>query len=176
MHYAEGRRLDMARHLILTDVLPSLNYNRFGIVAYSGTGFPMAFLSDDMLALNWMLKRSRHGQCTRENSEIGKAFNMAFTLFDLDSKPGNRKVIVLFSDGGNDTELPELHAAIAELQKRGIELIIVGLGKPIGLPIPVNPSSRSDQGRFSTAKSSTNTKTRWSPRNSRKTRFCSCAT
>lgn len=146
---AEGRRLDMARHLILTDVVPSLNYNRLGIISYAGTGFPMAFLSDDMLALDWMLKRALvMGSAPGENSEMGKAFQMAFTLFDLDSKPGNRKVIVLFSDGGNDTELPELHAAIAELQKRGVELIIVGLGKPVGSPIPVNLLSKSDQGRF----------------------------
>ena len=148
--YAEGRRLDMARHLILTDVVPSLNYNRLGIVAYSGTGFPMAFLSDDMLALDWMLKRALiMGSAPGDSSEIGKAFNMAFPRFDLDSKPGNRKVIVLFSDGGNDTETPELHAAVKELEKRGIELIIVGLGKPIGSPIPVNLLSKSDQSRYS---------------------------
>ncbi|MDZ4838048.1 MAG: VWA domain-containing protein [Candidatus Melainabacteria bacterium] len=151
--YAEGRRLDMARHLILTDVVPSLNYNRLGIISYAGTGFPMAFLSDDMLALDWMLKRALvMGSAPGENSEVGKAFNMAFTLFDLDSKPGNRKVIVLFSDGGNDTELPELHAAIKELEKRGIELIIVGLGKPIGSPIPVKLLSKSDQSRYSDKK------------------------
>ncbi len=147
--YAEGRRLDMARHLILTDVVPSLNYNRLGIVTYAGTGFPMAFLSDDMLALDWMLKRALiMGSAPGENSDLAKAITMANTLFDLDSKPGNRRVIVLFSDGGNDSEQPDLHAAIAEAQKRGVEFIIVGLGKPIGSPIPVKLLSKSDQGRF----------------------------
>lgn len=148
--YAEGRRLDMARHLILTDMIPSLNYNRLGIVSYAGSGFPMAFLSDDMLALDWMLRRALvMGSAPGENSELGKAFQMANTLFDLDSKPGNRRIVVLFSDGGNDTALPELHEAIAEMQKRGVELIIVGLGKPVGQPIPVKLLSKADQNRFS---------------------------
>lgn len=148
--YAEGRRLDMARHLIMTDMIPSLNYNRLGIVSYAGTGFPLAFLSDDMLALDWMLKRALvMGSAPGENSELGKAFTMANTLFDLDSKPGNRRIVVLFSDGGNDTEQPELHEALKEMQKRGVELIIVGLGKPIGSPIPVKLLSKSDQSRFS---------------------------
>jgi len=146
----EGRRLDMARHLILTDMVPSLNYNRLGIVTYAGTGFPMAFLSDDLLALDWMLKRALvMGSAPGENSELAKAFAMANTLFDLDSKPGNRRIVVLFSDGGNDSELPELHEQMAEMQKRGVELIIVGLGKPIGQPIPVRLLSKSDQGRYS---------------------------
>ena len=128
----------MARHLILTDVVPSLNYNRLGIVTYAGTGFPMAFLSDDMLALDWMLKRALvMGSAPGENSEMGKAFSMAYTLFDLDSKPENRKVIVLFSDGGNDTELPELHATIAELQKRGTQFQFMAYpGAKHGLNLP----------------------------------------
>src|SRR5579885_2790140 len=147
--YAEGRRLDMARHLILTDIVPSLNYNRLGIITYSGSAFPFAFLSDDLLALDWMLRRAMvMGSAPGEGSEIAGAFRMAFTLFDLDSDAGHRKIIVLFSDGGNDSELPELRSLMQELQQRGIELLIVGLGKPVASPIPVKLLSRSDQSRF----------------------------
>lgn len=148
-YQSSATRLDMARHLILTDVIPSLNYNRLGIVTYSGSAFPMAFLSDDMPALDWMLKRALVvGSAPGEGSEMGMAFNMAFQLFDLDSKPGHRQIIVLFSDGGNDTELSETHKLIGQMQKRGIELIIVGLGKTTPSPIPIELLSRGDQQRF----------------------------
>lgn len=146
---AEGRRLDMARHLILKDVVPSLNYNRLGIVTYSGSAFPMAFLSDDMVALDWMLRRALiMGSAPGEGSEMAGAFRLAYTLFDLDSKPDHRKIIVLFSDGGNDSALPDTQAILVELQKRGIELIIVGLGKPVASPIPVRLLSKGDQSRL----------------------------
>lgn len=147
--FAEGRRLDMARHLIADDLIPSLNYNRLGVVTYSGSAFPMAFLSDDMLAMDWVLKRALvMGSAPGEGSEMDKAFEMAFTLFDLDSSPDHRKIVVLFSDGGNDAEVAEMHEIMAELEKRGVELIVVGLGNPVAAPIPVNLLSKSDQSRY----------------------------
>ncbi|MBZ0189268.1 MAG: VWA domain-containing protein, partial [Candidatus Obscuribacterales bacterium] len=147
--YAEGRRLDMARHLILTDIVPSLNYNRLGVVTYSGTALPLAFLTDDMLAMDWMLRRAvTMGSAPGEGSEMGKAFDMAITLFELDSKPDYKKIIVLFSDGGIDTDAAVMHQVTAELEKRNIELIVVGLGKPIPSPIPVALLSDGDKQRF----------------------------
>jgi|AGTN01.3.fsa_nt_gi von Willebrand factor type A domain. len=148
-YQSSATRLDMARHLILNDVIPSLNYNRLGIVTYSGSAFPMAFLSDDMPALDWMLKRALVvGSAPGEGSEMGMAFDMAFQLFDLDSKPGHRQIIVLFSDGGNDTDVQETHKLIGQMQQRGIELIIVGLGKTTPSPIPIKLLSRGDQQRY----------------------------
>src|SRR5207237_1620540 len=57
-YYSGGTRLDMARYLIVNDVVPSLKMNRLGVVSYSGEAFPQAFLSDDMPALGWVLKRA----------------------------------------------------------------------------------------------------------------------
>ncbi|MCA9804528.1 MAG: VWA domain-containing protein [Cyanobacteria bacterium HKST-UBA02] len=147
--YPEGRRLDMARHLILTDIVPSLNYNRLGVVTYSGTAMPLAFLTDDMLAMNWMLRRAvTMGSVPGEGSEMGKAFELAIMLFDLDSSPDHRKVIVLFSDGGNDADQMVMHQIVNELQKRNIELVVVGLGKPIPSPIPIALLSEADRARY----------------------------
>lgn len=147
--YEEGRRIDMARQIIVNDVVKSLNYNRLGVVSYSGEAFPQAFLSDDMVALDWVLKRALTvGSAPGEGSELAKAFELAFTLFDLDSKPGKRKIVVLFSDGGNDSGREALGNIISELKKRDIELMIVGLGKTVGSPIPVKLLNRADQERL----------------------------
>ena len=144
--YEEGRRLDMAKFLLMKEVVGSLNYNRLGVVTFSGEAFPQAFLSDDLPALKWVLNRAMTvGSAPGEGSELGKAFNMAFRLFDLDSKPSHRRVIVLFSDGGNDSELSEMNEVVKELKKRDIDLIIVGLGKTSPSAIPVNLLSPTDQ-------------------------------
>lgn len=144
--YEAGRRLDMAKHLVLTEVVGSLNYNRLGVVTYAGEAFPQAFLSDDLPALSYVLERAMGvGSAPGEGSEIGKAFNMAFRLFDLDSDPSHRRVIVLFSDGGNDSELAEMNKVIKELKERNIDLLIVGLGKTSPGAIPVKLLSQRDQ-------------------------------
>lgn len=149
IEYESGRRMDMARHIIVNDIVRSLNYNRLGVVSYSGEAFPQAFLSDDMVALDWVLKRALTvGSAPGEGSELAKAFEMAFLLFELDSKPGKRKIIVLLSDGGNDSGRDALGNIVAELKKRDIELMIVGLGKTTGSPIPIKLLNRADQERM----------------------------
>lgn len=147
--YADGRRLDIGRHTIMTDIVPSLNYNRLGVVTYAGKAVPLAFLTDDMLALKWTLKDGiTMGSAPGEGSNMIEAFDMALRMFELDSSPGHKKIIVLFSDGGNDTEIADLHKIIAELKKRDIELMIVGCGKPIASKIPIELLSKGDQYRF----------------------------
>jgi hypothetical protein len=144
--YEEGRRLDMAKYLLMTDVMGSLSYNQLGMVTFSGQAWPQAFLTHDMEALRWVTARAVYvGSAPGEGSELGKAFDLAFQLFDLDSKPDHRRVIVLFSDGGNDASYEDMAAVIRELKKRNIELVIAGLGKTTESAVPVRLLSPQDQ-------------------------------
>src|SRR5262249_34966409 len=145
-YYGGGTRLDMAKYLILNDVVASLHGNRLGIVTYSGEAFPQAFITDDMPAMDWVLRRAiTIGGAPGEGSALAKAFNLSFQLFDLDSHPDHRKIIVLFSDGGNDDDADKLSAVLAECNKRGIEVIVAGLGKSANAAIPVSELSPLDQ-------------------------------
>jgi Ca-activated chloride channel family protein len=147
--YTGGTRLDMARYLILNDVVPALKYNRLGVVSYAGESNPQAFLSDDLPALKWVLKRALTiASAPGEGSELGKAFNLAFELFDLDSDNNHRKVIVLFSDGGNDAGLEALNDIVKQLRERNIELVIAGLGKTTPAAIPVSQLPEQDRWQF----------------------------
>lgn len=144
--YSEGRRLDMAKYLLSSEVMGALNFNRLGIVTFAGEPYPQAFISDDLPALRWFMKSAiRPGSAPGEGSQMAAAFRMAFTLFDLDSKPGHRRVIVLFSDGGNDSSADEMRDMITELKKRGIGVVIVGLGKSTASAIPLRLLSPDDQ-------------------------------
>ena len=71
---------------------------------------------------------------------------MAFQLLDLDSASRIiRRVIVLFSDGGNDASYDDMAVVIRELKKRNIELVIAGLGKTTPSAVPVKLLSPQDQ-------------------------------
>lgn len=145
-YYGGGTRVDMAKHLILTDVVPSLKANHLGIVTYAGKAFPQAFLTDDMPALTWVLKRALHvSSAPGEGSNLTKAFDLAFLLYDLDSTAGHRKIIVLFSDGGNDNGKAGIAEIAMECRRRGIELIVAGLGKLTPSAIPVSELWSDDQ-------------------------------
>lgn len=145
-YYGGGTRVDMAKHLILTDVVPSLKANHLGIVTYAGKAFPQAFLTDDMPALTWVIKRALHvSSAPGEGSNLTKAFDLAFLLYDLDSTAGHRKIIVLFSDGGNDDGKAGIAEIALECRRRGVELIVAGLGKTTPSAIPVSELSPDDQ-------------------------------
>ena len=147
--FSEGRRLDIARHTIMNDIIGSLSYNRLGVVTYAGKAMPLAFITDDMLALRWSLNRAiTMGSAPGEGSNMLEAFDMALRMFELDSDEDHKKIIVLFSDGGNDADIAGLHKIVDELAKRDIELMIVGCGKPIASKIPIKLLSKGDQQRF----------------------------
>lgn len=148
--FTHGTRLDMARHLIREDVVPALGANRLGIVTYAGDAFPFAPLTDDASAVDWMqIRAATISSAPGEGSALVKAFEMAFRIYELDSNDSHRKVIILFSDGGNDDGLDDLAKVTQDLRSRGIELIVVGLGKTAPSPIPIAELSPLDQAQFS---------------------------
>jgi Ca-activated chloride channel family protein len=147
--FDHGTRLDMARHLIREEVVPSLGANRLGIVTFAGDAFPLAFLTNDVSAVDWVQKRAATiNSAPGEGSGLVKAFELAFRMFDLDSDPSHRKIIILFSDGGNDDGLDEMNRITELLRKRGIDLLVIGLGKTTPSKIPIAELSRQDQYTF----------------------------
>lgn len=135
--FDHGTRLDMARYLVEKQVLPVLGANRMGIVTYAGKAFPLGFLTQDTSALNWVQVRAMSiSSAPGDGSALVQSFKMAFAMFDLDSNDKRHKIIVLFSDGGNDDGIDELRAVTRELMDRKIQLIVVALGKTTPSPIP----------------------------------------
>lgn len=147
--FDHGTRLDMARHLIREEVSPALGANRLGIVTYAGEAFPLAFLSNDASAVDWVQQNAATiNSAPGEGSGLVKAFGLSFDMYDLDSDTGHRKIIILFSDGGNDDGMEQLTAVTQELHKRKIDLVVVGLGKTTPSPIPVSELSPQDRYRM----------------------------
>jgi Ca-activated chloride channel homolog len=133
-----GSRLEMTKTTLLQS-LPSLGGNRLGLVTFAGKSFPQAELTDDLEALEFVLKKwvtvdSAPGQ----GSSIGMALSEAIRLFEEDQR---KKAILFFSDGGQAR--PEnLDEILAEIGARGITVVSLGVGSKEGAKIPVYEEDR----------------------------------
>lgn len=131
---AYGSRLDFVKHMIESRIMSALSNNRLGIVTYSGLGFTQAELTHDHPSLRWIL---RHwipiGGAPGNGSDFASGLREALMLFGDEAR---ERVIVLFSDGGFTGSRDDLRQVVAELERRGVRLVIVGVGGDEPAPIP----------------------------------------
>ncbi len=144
-----GTRLDMIRHILIQDLIPSLRSNRLGLVSYAGTAYDQAYLTDDYKALTWVVEEGMTiTSAPGEGSCMAQALLLACRYFDTDSPSNHQRLVVLFSDGGNDDKAEDLDKAIAECMRRGVRVIVVGLGKAQPSAIPVAQLAPNDRLRM----------------------------
>lgn len=146
---ANGTRLDMVREVLVNQLIPSLRSNRLGIVSYAGSPYDQAYLTDDYKALKWVIEDGMTiTSAPGEGSCMAQALLLACRYFDVDSANNHERVLVLFSDGGNDDKEEDLQRAIGECMRRGIKVMIVGVGKAQPSAIPVKMLSPNDRFRM----------------------------
>lgn len=147
--FPAGTRLDMAKDIVLDRLMPELGPNRLGIVTYSGSALPQAFLSSDMDALTWMIKTGvTVGSAPGDGTNMTTGLNLADELFKLDSDDHHTKVIVLFTDGDFYDTQAQIQASLALLRQDHIQLVVVGVGTSQALPIPIDQLNANDQAQY----------------------------
>jgi Ca-activated chloride channel homolog len=140
-----GTRLEMVRHMLLDTLIKQLDGNQLGVVSYAGAAFPQAFLTRDTNALKWVVDRGLTiSSAPGEGSGMGKALTLALAMFDADSPADHERVLVLFSDGGNDDEPAMLAAFASEARARGVKLVVVAMGNVMPSKIPVSKLASDD--------------------------------
>jgi Ca-activated chloride channel family protein len=134
----EGSRLEMAKTTLLQS-LPDLAGNRLGLVTFAGTSFPQAELTDDLEALEFVLKKwVTVDSAPSQGSNIGMALSEAIRLFEEDKR---KRVILFFSDGGH-VRPENLDGILTEIGSRGITVVSFGVGSKEGTKIPVYEEGR----------------------------------
>lgn len=141
-----GTRLDMVRHILRSNLIPSLRSNRLGIVSYAGAAFDQAYLTDDYKALDWVVREGMTmTSAPGEGSCIADALLLACRYFDTDSPPNHQRLVIVFSDGGTDDKDEQLEKAFAECARRNLKVLVVGLGKEVPSAIPVAMLAPNDR-------------------------------
>ena len=133
-----GSRLEMAKTTLLQS-LPDLAGNRLGLVTFAGKSFPQAELTDDLEALEFVLRNwVTVDSAPSQGSNIGMALSEAIRLFEEDKR---KKVILFFSDGGH-VRPENLDGILTEIGAKGITVVSVGVGSKEGAKIPVYEEGR----------------------------------
>jgi len=134
----EGSRLELAKTTLLR-FLPDLADNRLGLVTFAGKSFPQAELTDDLEALEFVLKNwVTVDSAPSQGSNIGMALSEAVRLFE----EGKRKRVILFFSDGGHVRPENLDGILTEIGARGITVVSFGVGSKEGTRIPVYEKGR----------------------------------
>jgi Mg-chelatase subunit ChlD len=138
-------RLNMARTILKDEIIPSLDRNQLGVIAYAGQATPVVYLTGELDTVTWLASHElKISSAPGQGSAMGGAFELAFKYFDHDSAPPRRKMIILLSDGGTDDD-SNLEEIVSGCRKRDLTLIVVGLGTPQPALIPMEELSEEDR-------------------------------
>jgi len=114
-------------------ILERLRGDRVGLIAFAGEAFIQCPLTLDYSAAQIFLDVIDVGLIPRQGTAIGDAINKAIEAFDTQEK--KHKVLILLTDGEDQTHKAE--AVSEEARKAGIKIYTIGIGSPVGEPIPI---------------------------------------
>ncbi len=125
-------RLARARHAVEA-LLPRLQGDRVGIVAFAGTAFPQCPLTVDYGAVRMFLDLLDPGLFTTQGTDLAAALTTAVGLLARGGE--GERVVLLLSDG--EAHGGRLEEAIGRAKAAGVRVFAVGMGSAQGAPIPL---------------------------------------
>ncbi len=123
LDFQSGNRLDAAKR-VLTDFVDGRPGDLLGIVLFASRAFTQAPLTNDRAALLALLDRADIGLLP-DGTAIGTALAMAES--QLKDLPRGAGVVVLVTDGGNNTGAPDPLTAAGIARALGIRVYTVGV-------------------------------------------------
>lgn len=126
-------RLQRAKDQI-TSFIDEQQGDRVALIPFAGIAFVQCPLTDDYEAAKMLLGSLNTSSIPVWGTDIGKALNVAGTVFDKNTKT---KVVILISDGEDlsDSAVKEARS----LAQKGIIVYTMGVGTPEGAMIKLSP-------------------------------------
>ena len=127
-----GNRLEKSKQIV-SQIINQLGNDRIGIIAYSGSAFPVLPITTDYGVAKMFLQGMNPGIVSSQGTSIDEAINLAATF--IDKKDKTNKLLIILSDGEDHSNNSE--SAAEEAKKLGLKIITVGIGTENGGPIPL---------------------------------------
>ena len=125
-------RLDRAKQM-LSKMIDNMVDDKVGLVVFAGEAFTQLPITCDYVSAKIFLNTISPNLIPTQGTAIGAALQTAITSFGAqDSEVG--RAIILITDGENHED--DAVAAAKKAQELGIQVFVVGIGKPEGSPIP----------------------------------------
>ena len=140
--------LDVSNSMLAEDVRPNrlirakygvrslvrkLRNDRIGLVVFAGSAFLQCPLTSDYSIVELFLDGVDTQTVGTQGTAIAEALEIAGRSFQQDQK--GYKAVVLITDGEDHQQ--DLVAAASELAAQDVRVYVVGIGTPLGVPIPV---------------------------------------
>ncbi len=132
-------RLEKAKQM-LTSMINRFQNDKVGLVVFAGNAFTQLPITCDYVSAKTFLQNIDPSLIPAQGTAIGKAIETSMQSFGADESEASR-VIILITDGENHED--DAVGAAKQAREKGVKVLVVGIGKPEGSPIPVSAGSNN---------------------------------
>lgn len=126
-------RLDRAKQ-VLSKMIDDMVDDKIGLVVFAGEAYTQLPITCDYVSAKMFLNNITPDLIKTQGTAIGAALNTAIQSFGGEETDASR-VIILITDGENHED--DAVAVATRAKEQGIKVLVVGIGKPEGSPIPI---------------------------------------
>ena len=125
-------RLDRAKQM-MSKLMDNMVNDKVGLVVFAGDAFIQLPITCDYVSAKMFLNTIKPELIKTQGTAIGQAINTSVRCFGEQSEAS--RVIILITDGENHED--DAVEAAKKAKEAGIQVMVVGIGKPEGSPIPI---------------------------------------
>ena len=125
-------RLDRAKQM-LSKLMDNMVNDKVGLVVFAGDAFVQLPITCDYVSAKMFLNSIKPELIKTQGTAIGQALSTSIRCFG--QKSDASRAIILITDGENHED--DAVAVAKRAKEEGIQVIVVGIGKPEGSPIPL---------------------------------------
>jgi Ca-activated chloride channel family protein len=118
---------------MLSKMIDNMVDDKVGLVVFAGEAFTQLPITCDYVSAKMFLNTITPNLIQTQGTAIGAALQTAITSFGAQESEAGR-AIILITDGENHED--DAIAAAKQAQELGIQVFVIGIGKPEGSPIP----------------------------------------
>lgn len=134
LDFAPGNRLDAAKEVAHAFV-QSRTGDRIGLVVFASNSFTQCPLTTDYVMLERLIDEVEIGDI-KDGTAVGMAIGNA--LNRLRAVPGKARVVILLTDGMNNTGVLDPLTAASLARQMGVRIYTVGAGTKGRVPFPID--------------------------------------
>jgi Ca-activated chloride channel family protein len=125
-------RLEKAKQ-VLAKLVDDMKNDKVGLIVFAGDAYTQLPITADYISAKMFLSTISPQLVPRQGTAIGSAIDLAIKSFGKKSE--TKRAIILITDGENheDDAIGAVKLAVGE----GINVHVIGMGKPEGAPIPI---------------------------------------
>ena len=125
-------RLDRAKQM-LSKLMDNMVNDKVGLVVFAGDAFVQLPITCDYVSAKMFLNSIKPELIKTQGTAIGSALSTSIRCFGDQSETS--RAIILITDGENHED--DAVAVAQKAKEMGIQVLVVGIGKPEGSPIPL---------------------------------------